>query len=74
MGHMLFVHWDWRVNWRCMRAHCSQLVWYRRLFLVLQHVYVCQRTASLYNSLKKNSGLYGASTGVSFKLPAVKSA
>lgn len=33
-GDMLFVHWDWRVNWRCMRAHCSQLVWYRRLFLL----------------------------------------
>ena len=31
---MLFVHWDWRVNWRCMRAHWSQLVWYRRLFLI----------------------------------------
>ena len=31
---LLFVHWDWRVNWRCMRAHWSQLVWYRRLFLV----------------------------------------
>ena len=34
VGDMLFVHWDWRVNWRCMRAHWSQLVWYRRLFLV----------------------------------------
>ena len=31
---LLFVHWDSRVNWRCMRAHWSQLVWYRRLFLV----------------------------------------
>jgi len=33
-GDALFVHWDWLVNWRCMRAHWSQLVWYRRLFLV----------------------------------------
>ena len=34
VGEMLLVHWDSRVNWRCMQAHHSQFVWYRRLFVV----------------------------------------
>ena len=34
VDELLLVHWDGRVNWRCMRAHRSQWLWYRRLFVV----------------------------------------